>query len=222
LIRVSVYGEALLGLLAATQDAEEPLQSVYLASTITSIAIAISAVVKLCMQTMSSYHLHIVICYLAILGGPMLLASLKLENMSLPLQTAQFIWAAPTLAFIIYAAAIQDKTGDMLVNCGGNPYSISYVQILAIVIDVFAMSFVYIVLQKAINEFKLDPNGISLGESYPLRGDIEQTLEWVISYLNENRMFVFLQCSNLKDIRDSRVFCGFCVPSRLLQILELL
>jgi hypothetical protein len=70
-VRLSVYGQAALGIIAVTQDAPEPLRAVYSSCALTCIALVISSIVKLAENTMSAYHLHLILCYLSMLGMPM-------------------------------------------------------------------------------------------------------------------------------------------------------
>ena len=182
---MAVYGQALLGLLAAAQEDNEALRSVYVNSVITTIAIAVSASVKLGEEIMSTYHLHIVICYLSILGGPMVLSALKLKEFSIVLQLGQFIWAIATLGISSYAIAIRDVTLTSLQNCNFSAQtSISEIQRLALAIDAMGIIFATAVLGHAILYFRINGQSTFLRDTNPRLASIfENPPEKLIQFL---------------------------------------
>jgi hypothetical protein len=141
-----VYGQVILGFLAAIQSEREPLKAVYLSSIMTSFAIAVSALVKSYEGIMSGYHIHIVIVYLCLLGAPMVTVSIKLAcgNFSTRYQLPQLLWSLLALGFVIYACAAPGGRFSELETCKGvsETYLLRRIESLAIAIDTFAVLFV--------------------------------------------------------------------------------
>lgn len=128
--------------------------SAYMASIITTVALLVSTVVKVSHHLMSYYHIHVLIVYMGILGGPMVLASVKLEEelrKSPLLQSAQFVWAGATLGLAIYGLAANNTVKEKMEICPNVALETLWTsQKWAIVIDSLAMIFGFIVLNRAV------------------------------------------------------------------------